>query len=565
MNSRALVIQPPLKLPQQWKSLAHAFIHQARIQPGALAVRDSLGTRLTYNQLLIRSIALANYLSDSLSDSQYVGILIPPSVGAVIANIALTLLGKITVNLNYVCGQKMFDSYVRQCRLKHIVTSKLVLKKLRIEPKCQLLFLDSVEEDIHLFEKITAWLEAEIVPENILVRLLQNQSLQAEPFPEVNGSCKKSSRLNDPATIIFTSGSTGDPKGVMLSHENILSNVSAIKQHGQISDKEMVLGVIPFFHSFGFTMTLWAPLCLGETVVYHYDPFDARRIGSLCERYKITCLVSTPTILSSYLRRCGADQFSDVRTCIVGGEKIERQQLLRLQEELDTTPLEGYGLAETSPVVSCNVPAVVTTADGRSVWGTKPGTVGLPLPGTSVRIVGEQTGEELAIDEQGIVQVKGPQVMLGYLDRPAETAKAVRDGWFSTGDVGFLDEDGFLTITGRLSQFSKIAGEMVPHLAITDELLRICHLGQADLCVTAVPDEIRGERLVVLVSGQLEKPASEIVAELSAIGMPKLWIPDERDFFTIPELPLLPSGKLNLQKIKEIAAAKRRHAEKIAG
>ncbi len=565
LKSTALLIRTPLKLPPHWKSLAHAFVHQARIRPWALAVCDSLGTKLTYNQLLIRSIALANHLADSLAESQYVGLLIPPSAAAVIANIAVTLLGKTPVNLNYVCGQRLLDSYVSQCKLSRILTSKHVMKRLHLEPKCQLIYLDSVEEDLHLVEKIKVWLEAEILPENLLIHILQNQSRQIEPTSGEDGRELRSAHLTDPATIIFTSGSTGDPKGVLLSHSNILSNINAIRAQAQITNKEIVLGVIPFFHSFGFTMTLWAPLCLGETVVYHYDPLDARRIGELCERYQATCLVSTPTIVSSYLRRCGADKFSTIETCIVGGEKLDPQQSLLLQEELDCTPLEGYGLAETSPVVACNVPNLVTTADGRRIWGTKVGTVGLPVPGTSVRIVDEHSEKELYLNEPGMIQVKGPQVMLGYLGRPAETARVVRDGWFSTGDIGFLDEDGFLTVTGRLSQFSKIAGEMVPHLAIEDELLRICQLSQGELCVTAVPDGVRGERIVVVVCSRLEKPPSKVVAELKATEIPRLWIPDESDFIVIHELPVIPSGKLNLQKIKEIARERCSKPAKIAG
>lgn len=548
-------------LPHQWRSLPNAFLHQARMQPHALAVCDSLGTRLTYEQLLVKSLALANLLTTSLNSSSCVGIMLPPSAAAVMANLAVAFLGKVSVNLNWTSGQKSMDGYVSKCGLKHIVTAKAFMKRVNLDPQADLIFLESVQEDADLITKIRSWAEAEIVPENLLGQLLPGlSSSHRVPLADFGLTGRRennsnTSKINDPATIIFTAGSTSDPKGVVLSHANILSNINAISKQSQIKQGEIVLGVIPFFHSFGLTMTLWAPICLGETAVFHYDPFDARRIGELAELFEATCLICTPTMIGTYLRRCGPGPFRSIRNCILGGEKLKHQQMLNLQERLAITPVEGYGLAETSPVVSCNVPNHVTLPDGRVIEGTKVGTVGLPVPGTQVRIVDLETAAPLTAGTRGLIQVKGPQVMLGYLNQPAETARVIKDGWFNTGDIGFLDEEGFLTVTGRMSQFSKIAGEMVSHMAVEDEILRIAKLSPGDIFVTAVPDDGRGERLVVIYCSE-ERTAEEIVADLKKSDMPNLWIPNTRDFIKLPALPVMPNGKLNLRKLKEIALEK---------
>jgi|AGTN01.1.fsa_nt_gi Acyl-CoA synthetases (AMP-forming)/AMP-acid ligases II len=552
-------VRQPL-LPRHWTSLAAVFVHQAKSQPHSLAVRDSFGNALTYRQLLIKSVALAHLLFKRLEDSECIGILLPPSAGAVIANIAVALLGKIPVNLNYTAGQKIFDSYLKKCELKHVISAEKLLKKTHLEPACDIIFLEDEEKDADLITKIKAWVESEFLPEELLGFVLSGLSsskhahLPIAPNAASEGNSGSSTnKLNDPATIIFTSGSTGNPKAVVLSNSNILSNIHAINLQGQIQKGEIVLGVIPFFHSFGLTMTLWAPLCLGETVIYHYDPLDARRIGELCERFQATCLICTPTMMSAYIRRCKPGQLASIKTCVLGGEKLKHQQSLSISDSLGIMPVEGYGLAETSPIVACNVPKQVTLADGREVNGTKPGTVGLPLPGTAVRIIDVFSKNEVPVGSQGLIQVKGPQVMLGYLNQPEETARVIQDGWFSTGDIGFLDADGFLTVTGRLSQFSKIAGEMVPHLAVEDELMRVTGLSGSELSVTSIPDEGRGERLIV-VSTRLNREPLDVIDKLrKSTEMPRLWIPDHRDFIEVQSLPIMVNGKLDLQKIRQIA------------
>jgi acyl-[acyl-carrier-protein]-phospholipid O-acyltransferase/long-chain-fatty-acid--[acyl-carrier-protein] ligase len=509
-------------------------------------VTDSTGASFTYEQLFIRTVALANLLNGTLLSGQRVGILLPPSVGAVIANIALTLLGKITVNLNYSAGQRLLDSYVKQCELDYIVSSRKVIEKLELKPQARVLNLEDLQKQADALDKVKSWIEAKLIPERILGEflpgLVADKQIGTAPFPS----------SDHPATVIFTAGSTAEPKGVLLSHRNILSNIHAIRQQGHIQAGEVVLGVIPFFHSFGLTMTLWACLCLGESVVYHYDPFDARRIGELCEKFKATTLISTPTMMGSYIRRCKPEQFRSLRNCVVGGEKLMQQQSLAIEEKLGIKPLEGYGLAETSPVIACNVPGKVVLPDGRAVDGTRPGTVGLPIPGTMIRICDVDSKIDLPPKKEGIILVQGPQIMIGYLNKPEETQAAFYDDWFNTGDIGYLDEDGFLTVTGRLSQFSKIGGEMVSHLAIENELIRLTGLDAQNLCVTSIPDGRRGERLVVAYCS-LDISPEKLVNQLRASDLPRLWIPDSSDFVRVSNLPTMANGKLDLRKIREIA------------
>lgn len=550
-----------LPLPEGWLSLAHAFLMQARKKPNTLAVADSTGAQLTYRQLLIASIAVANELDKKVAnDFNAIGVLLPPSVGAAVANIAIELLGKVPVNLNYTCGQASFDSSIKTARIEHVISSASVLRRIPINCKSKILKLEDVQEEIDMLDKIKAWSEAKLLPKSILRYLFDGLlEKRTEALPEDEERLQQShqlpvsSRLNDPATIIFTSGSTAEPKGVLLSHANILSNIHAIRLQGNVKPGETILGVVPFFHSFGYTMTLWAPLCLGETAVYHYDPFDARRICDLCQKFSATMFICTPTMLSHYLRRCDDECFASVKSFVVGGEKLKPAQAKELEQRLHSVPLEGYGLAETSPVISCNVAGMVGLPDGRTVPGTKMGSVGRPLPGTKVQIVDLSTGLEVEKGQQGLILIKGPQVMSGYLSNHHSTERAFRDGWFITGDLGFIDDDGFLTITGRESQFSKIAGEMVPHLAVEEIISRLAGCTDQTVCVTSRSDDKRGEALVVVYSDLNSLTPAEVVTRMKKSDTCRLWIPETDDFIKISEMPHLRNGKLDLRRIKELA------------
>ena len=362
--------------------------------------------------------------------------------------------------------------------------------------------------------------------------------------------------LDAVATVIFTSGSTGDPKGVVLSHRNILNNVLQIEEQVHLLPDEVLLGILPFFHSFGFTVTIWTALALGKKVVYHFNPLDARGIGKLSEQHKVTLIAGTPSFTRFYLKSCPAEQFKTLTHLILGAEKLKPELFRDLQNWLGIEPMEGYGTTELSPVVAVNVPSEVTLADGRKVHGNRPGTVGLPVPGTRIKTVDPETGQDLPHGCEGIIAVKGPQVMVGYLNKPEATASVVKDGWYLTGDLGYVDPDGFLKITDRLSRFSKIAGEMVPHVGVESAILQATGADDNQVAVTAIADSKHGERLCVLHT-PLSKSADEIHKALMAAQIPRLWIPSVRDFIPVEEIPITGTGKVDLRRLREIAQAER--------
>lgn len=526
---------PPL--PGHWRSLGRAFVHQARAKWGRPGFSDSTGASLTYGQALIRSLALGRVLARLLGPHRYVGLLIPPTVPAAVANLALTLWGRIPVNLNYTASGDLIDSSIDQCGITHVVTSAKVLEKFELKPKGKLILLEDIPKQVTLADKLWAAAVARLVPLALLDKFLPG--LHAED-------------LEDTATVIFTSGSTGNPKGVVLSHRNILTNIHQFENHLNILPEESLLGILPFFHSFGFTVGIWTVACLGKRIVYHFNPLDAKTVGKLCETHKVTLIAGTPTFMRSYLQRCDRKQFATLVHMLLGAEKLKPELARELREGLGVEPLEGYGCTELSPVVSFNVPHDKLLPNGRRGPGHREGTVGVPLPGTRVKTIDPETGEPLPQGVPGMILVAGPQVMMGYLNQPEATAKVLKDGWYQTGDIGYLDEDGFLRITDRLSRFSKIGGEMVPHMAVESAIQEATGTNELNVAVTSLPDPKRGERLCV-VHTALESTPQEIYRKLSAGAMPRLWIPAAGDFIEVESIPILGSGKVDLRQLREIA------------
>jgi acyl-[acyl-carrier-protein]-phospholipid O-acyltransferase/long-chain-fatty-acid--[acyl-carrier-protein] ligase len=532
------VLRPLSPLPKEWRSLLHAFVHQARRDPSRVAVRDSTGVVLTYGQTLMRAAALARVLSRELGPEDYVGLMLPPMVPSAVANLALGLLGKIAVNLNYTTNQAMVDAAVVQCQIKTVLTSAKVLDKCPIRPSAGLMMLEDMPPKVRAADKVFAAAVAKVVPVGALGRFL--------PGLRTRG-------LDDLATVIFTSGSTGDPKGVMLTHRNILSNVLQVQEHINLDDREVILGILPFFHSFGYTIGLWTGLVLGKSVVYHFNPLDSRTIGKLCEEHKITLVAGTPTFARMYIKACRPEQFRSLKHLILGAEKLKDECYREIKSTLGIEPMQGYGTTELSPVVSANVPADFSLPGGVTVHANRPGSVGLPVPGTSVKTVHPETGHDLPPGSTGLICVKGPQVMAGYLHKPDATAQVLKDGWYSTGDLGFVDEDGFLTITDRISRFSKIAGEMVPHVGVESAVMSAAGVDEQQVAVTSLPDPKHGERLCVLYT-DLGVPPDEIHRRLVASGVPRLWIPSVRDFIQVDAIPITGTGKIDLKALREVAA-----------
>jgi acyl-[acyl-carrier-protein]-phospholipid O-acyltransferase/long-chain-fatty-acid--[acyl-carrier-protein] ligase len=337
----------------------------------------------------------------------------------------------------------------------------------------------------------------------------------------------------------------------MLTHYNIGSNIEQVGQTFMLGARDRLLGVLPFFHSFGFTVTLWLPAVLGAGVVYHSNPLDLTAISELSRNYRLTFLLATPTFLQAYMRRCQPEDFGSLQYVLVGAEKLPERVALAFEDRFGIRPLEGYGCTECSPVVAVNTRDF--RAPGFRQVGAKRGKIGHPLPGVSVRIADPDTLAPLPLGQPGLLLVRGPNVMKGYLGRPDKTAEVIHDGWYVTGDIASLDEDGFLTITDRLSRFSKIGGEMVPHIKVEEKLHELAGATEQTFVVTGVPDGKKGERLVVLHTLPEEK-LKECLEKLPQADLPNLWLPRTNQFFHVDALPQLGTGKLDLRKVRELAA-----------
>ena len=573
------------------KTLHRSFIKTARRHPFRFAMGDAQNKKVSFGAALMRTIFLARRLKKIWAGQEMVGILLPPSVPGALVNFAAMLLGKVPVNLNYTISEEALTSCIRQCQIKTVISSRGFLDKVKIKVSGEVVFLEDVVANPGIGEKILAVLAAALLPAAWLER----------SFGQANKV-----KLDDLATVIFSSGSTGEPKGVMLSHYNIGANIEQLEQVFGLDRRDAFLGILPFFHSFGFTGTLCLPAMLGVGVVYHPNPLDAKTIGPLVREYSVTFLLATPTFAQFYMRGCAPEDFGSLRVVMTAAEKLPDRLAAAFEEHFGIRPLEGYGCTECSPCVAVN--SHDFRAAGFRQIGAKRGKIGHPLPGVSVKIVDPETRAPLPIGQPGLMLVRGPNVMQGYLGRPEKTAEvlvaagilpAVEPGfqpggknvetaagagvsgaasnssaipggkmppstsggtpdataqrWYITGDIAAIDEDGFLQITDRLSRFSKIGGEMVPHIKVEEKLHELAGATEQTFVVASVPDEKKGERLVVLhkLADDKLQPCLE---KLSQCDLPNLWKPRAEQFFRVEAFPLLGTGKLDLRRVKETAA-----------
>lgn len=521
-----------MNLPQQ-------FIRNCRRSMKRLKCADSMGTEMTGSQLLLRALIFRRLLQREIlaPDERYVGLLLPPSAGAVLANVALPLAQRISVNLNYSASSAVMNSCIKQCGIRHVLTSRRVIQRMpQIQLDAELVYLEDFVSKVTKLDKIIAAAMTYAVPVALLDKLLKIDKISDD----------------DVLTVLFTSGSTGEPKGVMLTHRNVGSNVQAINEIVHLTDKDTAIGVLPFFHSYGYTATLWTMLALPPAGAYHFTPLEAQQVGELSKKYGATILMITPTFLRSYLKRCEPEDFAKLDVVFASAERLPPELADAFKAKFGVRPVEAYGATEMSPLVALNIPP--NRAGGRKPPTSKDGTVGRPIPGTVAKVVHLETGEQLGPDEPGMLMLSGPNVMKGYLHRPDLTAEKVRDGWYVTGDVAKLDRDGFITITGRESRFSKIGGEMVPHIKIEETIRQILGSDEDQLTavVSAVPDPRKGERLVVLHTA-IDKSPEVISRELAQAGLPNLWIPSADSYFEVESIPILGSGKIDLKAMKDLA------------
>lgn len=498
--------------------LHQRFVTIAKKYSNQIAISDQTTEReVTYGKALIASLILADKFS--AYPGGFLGIMIPTSAGCSLSILGTLMCGKVPVMINYATGAAENAEYAQQkCGFKTIITSRALLEKIGCRLVKGMVFIEDIMERISGKDKITAALKSKLPTKLLLKRIHQGD-------------------LDDNATILFTSGSEKDPKAVPLTHRNLGTNVDDVFKVLDLTTADIILAELPFFHVFGLTIDHWLPLLLGMKMVAYSNPLDYRRICEIIKQHKITVMVGTPSFFHGYLRKSEPGDFASLRVMVAGADKVPDYLREGFLAKHNLELLEGYGATETSPVVSTNLP-------GRN----KPGSIGKILPSVSVKIVHHETGEQLPVGSEGKILVKGPSVMNGYFDDLEETSLHMRDGWYDTGDMGMLDEDGYLWHRGRLKRFVKIGGEMVS-LVRVEKMLEKYIPDSAACCVVELPDSLKGAKIVAVVTEPVDekKLLKQLADDLPPIAMPKKII-------VIEDIPKMGSGKVNFRGVTQLVA-----------
>ena len=496
-------------------------------------------TQLSRAKLLGAAAALSRYLRKEFSDER-IAIVLPASKASMLANLAVVLADKVPVDLNFTMGRAANESCCRRANLRVAISATQFIERVKDFPWPErILKLDELLPPMKR-QIVCWWIIALLVPARLLLRLLE--------VPKKGGHTE--------AVLLFTSGTTGEPKGVVVSHRNVVGNVTQFRVLLDAKKTDAILASLPFFHTFGSTVTLWYPLIEGVRIVTFPNPLEAAKCAALIEQYKLTFLLATPTFLRLYLRKAEREQLRTLRLIIAGAEKLPLDLASHFEERFHKKVFEGYGLTETAPVVSVNLPDEEPKRPAEHVQASsRLGSVGRLAPGIAAEIREPETERKLSFFETGMLWLRGQNIFEGYLHDAKRTAEVLRDGWLKTGDIGRFDEDGFLYIEGRLSRFSKIGGEMVPHEAIEQKIIELLELSGRDerpLAIVGVQDEAKGEALVLLSAVDID--TSELRKKLQEAGVPNLWIP--KHVQRVEAIPVLASGKLDLKKCQECAAEK---------
>jgi len=523
--------------PSLDRHLAEPCVRGLKRRPFATAVIDGLDhSALSRSKLLGAATALSRYLRKEFPDER-IAVILPASKGSMVANLAVTLADKVPVDLNFTIGRAANESCRKRANLRVAISATQFMERLKDFPWPErVLKLDELMP--RMKRKIVFWwMMSILVPAGLLLRILK--------IPKKGGHRE--------AVLLFTSGSTGEPKGAVMSHRNVVGNVSQFRQLLDATKEDAILASLPFFHTFGSTVTLWYPLIEGVRIVTYPNPLEAAKNAALIERYKLTLLLATPTFLRGYLRKVEPDKLRSLRLVITGAEKLPLDLAKNFEERFKQKVFEGYGLTETSPVVSVNLPEPHSTKPGEQGQpSSRSGSVGKMAPGIAAEIREPETDRKLSLHETGMLWLRGVNIFEGYLHDPERTADVLQNGWLKTGDLGRFDEDGFLYIEGRLSRFSKIGGEMVPHEAIESKIVDLLGLAGRDerpIAIMGVQDEAKGEALVLLSAVDVD--LAELRSKLHDAGVPNLWIPKQLQ--RVESIPVLASGKLDLKKCKELA------------
>ncbi len=522
------------------RHLAREAVRALAKRPWHVEIVDrTTGRRvLRAGQMLAAVAALSRHLRRTVPDRR-VGVVLPPGIGAAIANLAIACAGKIPVNLNFTAGRAALEASMRVGEVRTIITAEA------LKPRVPQFPWPADTRDL-IAEMGRAGGKPAIVRWLIAAWVLPNQW-----FPALLGLPK----VGDTAevTLLFTSGSSGEPKGVPLTHRNILANCAQISSMSILPDSATLIACLPVFHSFGCTATLWYPILRGCRVVSVPSPLDTRRIIDAIDQEQATVMISTPTFMRPFLKKAESRELRSLELLVTGSEKLPDELLESFRRQFHIEILQGYGITEASPVTNINQPnppIVTNTAEPQT--GKRQGTVGRLMPGISARIIDAETGQELPPTSTGILCLRGANIFGGYLRDHEKSAQALRDGWFVTGDLARFDEEGFLSIEGRLSRFSKIGGEMVPHGTVEQKIIDAFGWELTEtplLAVVGVPDASKGEQLVV-VTTQAITPL-EVREKLLAAGLPALWIP--KMICQVDSIPQLGAGKLDLKGCKVLA------------
>jgi acyl-[acyl-carrier-protein]-phospholipid O-acyltransferase / long-chain-fatty-acid--[acyl-carrier-protein] ligase len=495
-----------------------------------------------FAKILAAAIAFSKVIKLE-TDRPRVAIVLPPGKGGLIANLAVVFAGKIPVNLNFTSGHEAIKSCIRQADVDRFITADPFVRKISSFPwpaNRDLIFIERVLPTLK--KKITTW-------------FFVTKLLPASVIGSVLGL--KRCRDQDEAALLFTSGSSGEPKGVVLTHRNVLANICQFASRLDLAPHSSILGCLPLFHSFGCTVTLWYPVIEGVNLVTYPTPLETKRLSELIALHQVDVMLSTPTFLRGFMKRIEPTQLSSLKLVVTGAEKLPLSLATAFAEKFGIHPQEGYGLTETSPATNVNLPNLPPAPDSTVLPSSRVGTVGQLLPGLAIKITDPVTELEIPINQPGIIWFRGANVFTGYLDNPNKSAEVIKDGWFLTGDIGHVDEDGFLTIQGRISRFSKIAGEMVPHETVEAAINEVLHLDaetERRIAVVGVPDEQKGEALLLLstLSGPAhEQECIDLRYKLLDAGIASLWCP--KRIIPVAEIPVLASGKLDIKACETLA------------
>lgn len=538
-------------LPSQW-------IRSAKRQAKHPVVADTLGTDLNGIQALTASILFAKRIK-KFSRNRRVGLLLPTTAGAMVCNMATLLAGKVLVNLNYTAGASAMLSAIEQADIDCVYTSEKFLRKLeakgvdieQLKASANLIYVEDLKNTIGLVEKLSTAL---------ICKLLPNRVLQTVYCPK--------SQLDDTAAIVFSSGSEGAPKGIQLSHKNIMANVKQVSDVLNMEANDVMLANLPLFHAFGLTAAQFLPLLEGIPVIAHADPTDALGSAKAIAKHNATIMFGTTTFLRMYIRnrKIHPLMLASMRLIVAGAERLSPEVREQFKLKFNKDIYEGYGATETTPVASVNLPDRLSEGDWKVQLGQKLGTVGMPLPGSSFKIVDPATFEELVTGDSGMILLGGCQVMQGYLNQPEKTDSVIKTidqtRWYITGDKGKLDEDGFLTIEDRYSRFAKIGGEMVPLGKLEQALQTLLpQLEESDtdssdsstpvpeLIAVNLPDAAKGEKIVVLTTSPLNNDS--VRTAIAEAGLPTLANPNK--IIDVESIPKLGSGKTNFGEAKRLA------------